>query len=102
MNKDYSVLALDTLNQWFLSNGIDTSKLVYFESLQVYLTGCKKSTPKGVSISYSAKKSNRLYLRFKTASHPRADKDNPCNEIFNKDGLINALIKSFKVADKLK
>ncbi len=99
--KDYSVLALDTLNQWFLSSGIDTSKLVDFELVNAYLKGCKKSTPKGISISYSPGKSKRLYLRFKTASYPRADRDYPCGETIGKDGLIKALIKAFKVADKL-
>ena len=101
MGKDYSVLALDTLNQWFLSNGIDTSRLVDYELVSVYLKGCKKSTPKGVSISYHPTKSKRLYFRFKTTSHPKADKDYPSSETTGKEGLVNALIKAFKIADKL-
>ncbi|MGL6340514.1 MAG: hypothetical protein ACRC80_15410, partial [Waterburya sp.] len=68
-----------------------------YETLQKDWEGYKKQTPRGVTL---VKGSGNIYLQFKTPNTPRSKHGCTCR--FSIDGMIDAVRKSHKVAEKLK
>lgn len=68
-----------------------------YESLLRDFKYFQKQTPIGITIT---RKSNSIYLQFKTSNKPR--RQYPCNCDFTLDGMRSALIKANKVAEALK
>jgi integrase len=70
---------------------------VGYESLQKDFERYQKQTPRGVGL---VKKAQGIYLQFKTPNTTR--KQYACSCSFTLDGMVDALSKANKVADKLK
>ena len=68
-----------------------------YESLLADFKRYQKQTPRGVGLT---KKADNIYLQFKVGDINR--KQYACNCSFTLDGMVSALSKSHKVAEKLK
>jgi len=68
-----------------------------YESLLADFKRYNKQTPKGVTL---VKEGQNIYLQFKTTNKSRSKYKCACS--FTLDGMVEALSKAHKVADKLK
>jgi hypothetical protein len=75
----------------------DYNHEIGYETLQRDWDVYKKQTPRGVTL---AKGGSNIYLQFKTPSTPRSKYK--CDCTFSIDGMIDAVRKAHRVADKLK
>jgi integrase len=75
----------------------DYNHEIGYESLLADFKRYNKETPKGVTL---VKKGQNIYLQFKTTNKNRAQYACACS--FTLDGMVKALSKAHKVAEKLK
>ncbi len=75
----------------------DYNHEVGYESLLADFKRYNKQTPKGVTL---VKEGRNIYLQFKTTNKPRSKYTCACS--FTLDGMVEALSKAHKVAEKLK
>jgi hypothetical protein len=75
----------------------DYNHEIGYESLLSDFKRYNKPTPKGVTL---VKKGQNIYLQFKTTNKNRAQYACACS--FTLDGMVEALSKAHKVAEKLK
>ncbi|MGL5077471.1 MAG: hypothetical protein ACRDBG_16815, partial [Waterburya sp.] len=68
-----------------------------YETLQKEWEVYKKQTPRGVTL---VKGGNNIYLQFKTPNTPRSK--HKCNCTFSIDGMVDAVRKTHRVAERLK
>jgi hypothetical protein len=75
----------------------DYNHEIGYETLLADFKRYNKQTPKGVTL---VKKGRNIYLQFKTTNKNRAQYACACS--FTLDGMVEALSKAHKVAEKLK
>ncbi|NJO97457.1 MAG: hypothetical protein HC764_16825 [Pleurocapsa sp. CRU_1_2] len=77
--------------------GTDYNHEIGYETLQKDFRRYQKETPKGVSLQN--KRNKTIVLKFKINDQ---EKSKGCNCTFTLDGMVDALSKAHKVAEKLK
>ncbi len=97
LTRDLKHLLINLYGQNEQKMSKDYNHEIGYETLLFDFQRYKKQTPKGITL---VKEGQNIYLQFKTTNKSRSKYKCDCS--FTLDGMVEALSKAHKVADKLK